>query len=488
MSKYPPMDDLLRNQRRRSRRRGRGPKGLLVLLVLAAAAGGWWWYTHRDVEAEKARVESNVMGEAVAVVDQSVEAARAPLEVKKASEDLGTSKRDEELTATWTEGEEVAMRGVLHKNQSVFVALQDRNVSAGAIHAAVTATSKEFDFRRSRPGDEWFALVNSDGDITRFRYKTSPEDIWETTRTGDGEYMCEKVEVPVQKRAEVIAGTVNSSLWQAMVDQGEDGSLIYRFADIFAYTIDFNTATRPGDRFALVFNKIYIDGKFLRYGKILAGMYVGGDGIFYGFYYHSDDDETGYYDENGENLQRQFLKSPLASVRVTSTFGKRFHPVLHKMKLHNGVDYGAPVGTPIRAVADGKVLWAGWKGANGRLIVLRHANGYKTMYAHLSSIAKGIRRGKRVTKKTIIGRTGNSGRSTGPHLHFGMTHNGRYVNPRKVDFARAEPLKGAEKERYIEEVADPLKDKLDEAMKKSGFSVEAAPPPGVDNQPSVSSN
>lgn len=487
MSKYPPMDDLLRNQRRRSRRRGRGPRRLVVLVVLiAAGAAAWWWFGQplpTDGEEKKERQHLVAMRQAANVVDTSVAAARAPLEVEEAAEDLGTSKRDEELTAEWTEGEDVAVRGVLQKNQSVFVALQERNLTPQAIHAVVSATGEKFEFRRSRPGDEWFAQVDGEGNITRFRYQTSPEDIWETTRTRDGDYVCEKVEVPVDTREEVIAGTVNSSLWQAMIEQGEDGSLIYRFADIFAYTVDFNTETRPGDRFAMVFEKVYLDGKFLRYGRILAGMYAGRGGVNYGFYYASDDGETaGYYDPEGENLQRQFLKSPLASVRVTSTYGKRYHPVLKRMRMHNGIDYGAPIGTPIRSVADGTVTFAGWKGANGKLIAIKHANGYRTYYAHLHKISKGIRPGKRVTKKTIIGQVGNTGRSTGPHLHFGMKRHGKYVNPRKVDFARGEPLQGEEKQQYIDEIATPLKKKLDRELG------DAVPSPAVevDDQPSIS--
>jgi murein DD-endopeptidase MepM/ murein hydrolase activator NlpD len=435
------------------------------LLVLAAAgAGAWWWWYGDERQEEIDETPAQIVAMASALVDDSVDSARAPIEVEEASEDLGTSRRDDELIAEWNEGEETAIRGVLQKNQSVFVALQNRNLSNQAIHSVVTATSEKFEFRKSRPGDEWFAEVDPDGTISRFRYKTSPEDIWETTRTSDGGYACEKVDVPVKIREEAIGGTVNSSLWQSMVDLGEDGSLIYRFADIFAYTIDFNTETRPGDQFGLVFEKIYLNGKFLRYGRIVAGMYSGRNGIKYGFYYRTEDGESGYYDESGENLQRQFLKSPLASVRVTSTYGKRYHPVLKRMRMHNGIDYGAPVGTPIRSVSDGTVRFAGWKGANGKLISIKHANGYSTYYAHLSKIEKGIRPGRRVTKKTIIGRVGNTGRSTGPHLHFGMKRHGKYVNPRKVDFARGEPIKGAEKEKYLEEVAKPLKEKIDTAV------------------------
>lgn len=475
------MDDLLRQTRRRrfSRRRKRWKLWLAVLAVVLAVGAGWWFWQKDDVANETESASAVAMREATNGVRDSVKAARLPLEVDQVEQDFDEPGEDPSLTASWEEGEETTIRGKLEKDQSVFLALQDRNLTPAAIHKVVTETGEVFDFRRSRPGDEWTVEVNSDGTISRFTYQTSPEDIWETSLVGDGKYEAEKIDVPVDTEREVISGVVSSSLWKAIEDLGEDGTLIYRFADMFAYSVDFNAETQPGDHFAMVFEKVYLDGEFLRYGKIRAGKYSGMNGDHYGFYYEAENGDTGFYDENGENLQRQFLKSPLASVRVTSTYGKRFHPVLGRMKMHHGVDYGAPIGTPIQAVADGKVRFAGWKGANGRLIIIDHAKGYRTLYAHLSKIEKGIRPGKRVTKKTVIGRVGNSGRSTGPHLHFGMKRHGKYVNPRKVDFARAEPLEGDEREKYLEEIVAPLKQRLDDAQNEGPPSLAQPEGPSI---------
>lgn len=484
MAKYPRMDDLLRNQRRRSRRRGRGRgRFLLIVLLLGGAGAGWWYVSKPDPELERQASRGELLAEATAAVGRSLRAAQAPITVKESVAESEANRREAELEAVWSEGEATRMRGELEQNQSIAGVLQARNISSQAIHAVVMATNEEFDFRRSRPGDKWFTEVDEDGHITRFRYQTSPEDIWETTRSGEGEYQTSKIEVPVQIKREVISGVVQSSLWQSMADQGEDGSLIYNFTDMFAYTIDFNANTHPGDRFALIFEKIYSDNTFLRYGKVLAGTYISGERVNYGFFHQTDDEESGYYDERGENLKRQFLKSPLASVRITSAYGKRFHPILNQAKLHNGIDYGAPIGTKVRAVADGTVRFAGMKGANGNLVVLEHANGYRTMYAHLSKISKGIRPGKRVSKRTIIALTGNTGRSTGPHLHFGMTRHGKYVDPRSVDSERGEPLEKAEKEEFIEEVAGPMKKRLDRALKASGFQ----PPDPPREEPKITS-
>ena len=457
MRKYNDMEDLLSRQRRRRGRR-RGLLRILLLAILAATVGYYWLYV-RDRDESRKKTELRAVQHVQSLVHASLDAAHRPLEVD--APEKPADSRDEALSATWKKGETVTMRGKLAKNQSVFVALESRNLLPAKIQKVVSATSEEFEFRRSRPGDTWFAEVDESGNITRFRYQTSPEDIWETVRNSNGSYSCTKVDVPVERRRTTLAGQVDGSLWQAIVDESEKPELVYRFADIFAYSVDFNRETQPGDTFAMIVEKVYLEGEFLRYGKILAAEYVNQGEEFRGFLYETEDEEKGYYDEKGKNLKRQFLKSPLASIRVTSRFGMRYHPVVGQRKMHRGVDYGAPRGTPIRAVADGTVSYAGRKGANGNLVVLRHANGYVTLYAHLSDISNGIRPGKKVTKKTVIGKVGSTGRSTGPHLHFGMKRHGKYVNPMKVEFARAEPLEGEEKEAYKEEIVKPLVETLD---------------------------
>lgn len=457
MNDYGQMQDLLRNQRRRRGLRRRSLQFVTLIVLLGAGVYAWMEYDGGVSTPEKRR--ANAASVARGVVGESVEAARLPIEVDAPEEPRQTE--DEARTAEWSEGESVELRGTVAKNQSIFEALRDRNVPLAKIQKAVSATEEEFDFRRSRPGDEWFAEVDESGQITRLRYQTSPEDIWETVRNSKGKYSCSKLEVPVERRETVLSGTVEGSLWEAIVDEPKKSDLVYRFADIFAYTVDFNRETRPGDKFAMIVEKVHLEGDFLRYGDILAAEYVNSGEQFRGFNYETEDGDRGYYNPEGKNLKRQFLKSPLASIRVTSRYGMRYHPVVGRKKMHRGVDYGAPVGTPIRAVADGTVQFAGRKGANGNLIVLRHANGYVTMYAHLNKISDGIRPGAKVTKKTVIGTVGSTGRSTGPHLHFGMKRDGRYINPMEVEFARAEPLEGDELERFRSDVVEPLTERLE---------------------------
>lgn len=462
-----PYQDLIRS-RRRSSGAGKGPgNGPIIGLALLLLVGGvgWAWQSGQledlSIGGDEPAVAPGLvaLNTAAGVVGESVSAARAPLEVVKVEQEAEAVSNEAELTATWSEGETVRMRGTLQKNESVFLALQNRNVDPAKIHAVVQSISKEFDFRKSRPGDDWVAEVGPEGDVTRFTYQTSPEDIWETTLENGGEYFAEKVEVEVQTRVDEAVGTIDASLWQTLEGAGAGPQLAAAFIDLFAYTIDFNSETQPGDQFAIIYERVYLDGEFLRYGKILAARYIGQEESFDAYYYADSNGEKGYYDLAGESMKGQFLKSPLATVRITSRYGRRFHPVLGRMKMHAGVDYGAPTGTPVQSVADGKVIYAGWKGANGKLVSIRHANGYVTHYAHLSRI--NVKRGQSVNKKTIIGKVGSTGRSTGPHLHFGMTKNGRHINPLEVDFARGEPLEGKERDLFETQVVSPMKKKLD---------------------------
>lgn len=348
----------------------------------------------------------------------------------------------------WSSGRTVSLEGALEKDQSISVALGKRGIPQSSIQGVVMAMNSDFDFRHSRPGDGWEVDIDGDGRIQRFRYEASPVDIWETSWSGDG-YHTKRIDVPVETRVEVVKGTINSSLWQAFASTGAGGQLAVSYADIFAYTVDFGTESQPGDRFAVAFESTWLNGERLDRGRIVGARYQGAAGDYFAFYW-GDEGEGAYYTADGESVERQFLRSPIDSVRVTSRFGRRFHPVLKRQKLHAGVDYGAPTGTPVRAVANGRVTHAGWKGANGNLITIRHANGYLTHYAHLSRV--NVRAGQRVSKKDIIGKVGNTGRSTGPHLHFGMKHHGRYVNPLKIDFERGTPLRGGAKQRFLTEI------------------------------------
>jgi murein DD-endopeptidase MepM/ murein hydrolase activator NlpD len=213
------------------------------------------------------------------------------------------------------------------------------------------------------------------------------------------------------------------------------------FVDIFAWDIDFSNELQRGDTFALVVEKIYREGKFLTYGRILAAEYRDRDELHQAFFFPFPADTGDYYAPDGRSLRKTFLKAPVSYNRISSGYSRRrLHPVLKKVQPHLGIDYAAPAGTPVWAPGDGTVLSTSYDRRNGRKVVLRHPNGYTTYFLHLSRFAKGIRKGARVRQKQVVGYVGSTGLSTGPHLDYRMKRNGSWRNPLREKFPPGKPL------------------------------------------------
>jgi murein DD-endopeptidase MepM/ murein hydrolase activator NlpD len=245
-------------------------------------------------------------------------------------------------------------------------------------------------------------------------------------------------DAPIETKLEGVTGAVRSSLYQAMLEAGEDANLVERFVDVFAWNIDFYRQTRAGDQWKVLVEKKYAGGRFLGYGRVMAAEYVNAGAVYRGFLFSSKDGkQSGTYDDEGSGLQRTFLKAPMEITHVTSSYGMRFHPLKKDEQFHHGIDYGAPIGTPIWTVADGVVEMAKMNGGAGNMVKIKHMNGFETEYFHMSRFADGIHEGSRVKQKQLIGYVGSTGLSTGPHLHFGMFKNGDHVDPSKQKFPNA---------------------------------------------------
>jgi len=261
----------------------------------------------------------------------------------------------------------------------------------------------------------------------------------------------ERLEKPVESRIVRIEGAIVSSLFGAVAAAGERPELAVRLAEIFQWDIDFFRDLRKGDRFQLLVERQTVDGSFFRYGPIFAARFVNGGRELDAILYRGPDGRPGYYDLEGRPLRKQFLKAPLRFSRITSRFSlNRFHPVLHRRMPHYGVDYGAPVGTPVHATADGVVTWVGRKGGAGKMVTIRHPNAYETNYLHLSRYAAGIRRGVRVRQGQVIGYVGQTGYATGPHLDYRIRHNGRWINPLRLASPPARPLEPGQRARFLQ--------------------------------------
>ena len=248
-----------------------------------------------------------------------------------------------------------------------------------------------------------------------------------------------------------FSGIVKSSLWSSAEDARMDTSLLINLSEVFAWVLDFSREVQPGDEWRLVATEYTYKGQHMGWKDIEAAEFKRGNQIYQAFNYEDPESKRrGFFNSLGESLEKIFLKSPIKFGRITSRFNrKRFHPILQVNRPHLGIDYGAPVGTPIMAVGDGTVEFASWSGGGGRVLKIRHNSTFTTAYKHLSRFSKGISVGKKIHQGDIVAFSGSSGLSTGPHLHFEFLKNGSFVDPQSLKFPSASPLSEDERNRFV---------------------------------------
>lgn len=306
---------------------------------------------------------------------------------------------------------------------------------ADLIPAVVALTRTVFDPRKLKADHTYLIERSLTGLVRRFEYQIDEDRFLRVLGPSDRQpeeltvelVPYKKDRVPSRAHGEISAET--PSLFEAMDKAGEGPDLSIALADVFGGEIDFHSELQPGDHFDVTFEKVFREGRFSSYGPVLAAEFWNDGRLLKAFRYTVPGGSPGYYDADGRSLKRFFLKSPLKfAAPVSSRFSKaRLHPVLRIVRPHLGVDYRAPAGSPVVAVANGVVVSAGWSGEGGRLVRLRHASGYETLYMHLSSIA--VRAGQHVGQGDLVGRVGMTGLATGPHLDYRVRKNGAYLNP-----------------------------------------------------------
>ncbi len=247
-----------------------------------------------------------------------------------------------------------------------------------------------------------------------------------------------------------LNGDIKDSLYQSVVRAGGSASLAMTLAEVFSWKLDFRSDLRRGDKFSLVAEQWVGKAGMPRWGRILAAELQGRGEIYRAIGFPSKKGRLQYFDEEGEPLHKRFLQSPLSYTRISSGYShRRFHPILRIHRPHRGIDFVAPAGTPVRAVAPGVVRMARWSGEGGKTVELKHKGRFKTRYHHLSRYARGVRRGRRVARGQIIGYVGSTGLSTGPHLDFRVLRNGRPINPLQLKNVAAEPVPPHDRERFL---------------------------------------
>jgi murein DD-endopeptidase MepM/ murein hydrolase activator NlpD len=310
------------------------------------------------------------------------------------------------------------------------------------------------------PGRTVRAVTTDEGELVTLRYLNGDGTELLVQRRG-GDFFAREQPLVTEQQYLMSSGEVHTSLFAATDAAGLSDSVAVQLTDIFSSEVDFHRDLRPGDRFAVVFEAMYSNGEFVRTGRIVAAEFVNAGRAYRAVYFQDAQGHGGYYTPDGRNLRKSFLRSPLEFSRVSSGFSlSRFHPVLQRWRAHKGVDYAASGGTRVKATADGYVQFAGYQGGYGKLIVLRHMNGYSTAYGHLSNFAKGLRVGQHVSQGDVIGYVGSTGLATGPHLHYEFRVNGTHQNPLRLAVPQG-PAITAQLKPLFEERARPLLSQLE---------------------------
>lgn len=296
------------------------------------------------------------------------------------------------------------------------------------------------DLRRLRPGNLVRCHYTKDGSIDSIELKVNGWGQVDAVRSGDRfdvtPHQSEQREIQT-----TIGATIETSLYDALRAAGEGPQLVQQLVDVFQWDVDF-FALQRGDSFSLVVPKKFAGSDLTGYGPILAARFTHEGTTYEAFRHEMPDGHAGYYSRLGTPLRKQFLRAPLQFTRITSHFSNsRFHPILHYFRPHHGVDYGAPVGTPVMTTADGVVVEAGRKSGEGNYVRIRHSSRIDTYYLHLSRFAKTIKRGAKVVQGDVIGYVGQTGLATGPHLDYRVKQDGQWLDPLKLKSITPDPLR-----------------------------------------------
>ena len=324
----------------------------------------------------------------------------------------------------------------LRRGESLFLALTREGIAASYCWEMIEATREVDHLARNYPGESFTVSLGTDDAPLELCYSRLDGSTVVVRGPGD-HFRAHRVSEEPEPVLMAGGGTVESSLYEAFMDVGLSPALVLQFADVFAWTVDFLTECRRGDVFRVVYTDMIGSGN----GDVLAASYGQKDTTHVALSLSGPGGRTEYYAPDGTNLRKAFLRSPLNYRRISSRFShSRYHPILKIRRPHLGVDYAAPVGTPVVSVADGRVTYAGWKGGYGKFVEIKHTGGCSTAYGHLSRYGKGIKKGARVAQGQVIGYVGSTGLSTGPHLDYRVRMQGRYVDPLRMDVPPAPPV------------------------------------------------
>lgn len=337
--------------------------------------------------------------------------------------------------------------GRIKRNGFLSQILLEHGVTLQEIDQVIKNSSSVFDVRKIRSGNNYTIFCDNDS-LARARYLVYEQDpVTCYIFSFRDSLNITPFRKEIRKVINYSSGTIETSLWDAMINEGMHPSLAAQLSDIYAWSVDF-FGLQKGDSFKVIYEESFIDDKSLGANRIFGAQFTWSGKTITAVPFIQDGKES-FFDEEGNSLRKAFLKAPLSFARITSRFSSsRMHPILRIRRPHYGVDYAAPIGTPVLAVGDGRVISTTFEGGSGRMVKISHNSVYSTAYLHLSRFGDGIHAGASVKQGDIIGYVGSSGLSTGPHLDFRFYQNGYPVDPLKVEAPPVEPVSEANKGKF----------------------------------------
>ena len=355
----------------------------------------------------------------------------------------------------------------ISKGESLASIFKKHQLSPRELHHICSVEPFGKELSRIRPGQTLKIATDEQGSIQQLVLIKDPISSIHFEAKNNASYTAWNETREVEKRYRSTSGIIESSLFNDGHKAGLDDALIMNLAGIFGWDIDFALEIKDGDQFHVYYEEIYLDGKKLKNGPILAAEFINNGHSYKAVRYTDAQGDTAYYDEQGNAKKRAFLRTPVKFTRISSKFTrKRWHPVLKRWRSHKGVDYAAPRGTPVKAAGNGKVAFKGKKGGYGNVIFLHHGSKYTTVYGHLSRFARGIKTGSTVKQGQIIAYVGSSGLATGPHLHYEFRVHGKHQNPLTIKLPKSIQLPKTELTRF-KTLTQPLFAQLDQLRAKT---------------------
>jgi murein DD-endopeptidase MepM/ murein hydrolase activator NlpD len=332
----------------------------------------------------------------------------------------------------------------VQSGQTLADIFHDRDLSPNDL-ARILSSGKDVDaLKKIHPGDEIAFLLGGSGELRALRFDRDPVNrVTLLFKNVSGPLVEEVTPRAVERREHVAHGVIEGSLFAAGNQAGMSNAMILKLAKVFGYDIDFAQDLQAGDSFTVIYDDVYRDGEYLHEGDIIAAEFINDGHRYTAMRFQKPDGDIAYYSADGHPLKKAFMRTPVDFTRISSTFGLREHPILGYMKMHKGVDYAAPMGTPIYAAGDGTIVFRGQKHGYGNFVILQHSKDISTAYGHMSRFAANERVGEHVRQGQIIGYVGMTGMATGPHLHYEFRVDGQQRNPLTVTLPPPEPLSGA---------------------------------------------